>query len=228
MSAFINNLAYGLNADGTVSTMVVHHSGKGNTDAARGSIVLNASADVEYRLEKVPLKEGGDISFSKKVLMVCTKSKDFDKPKPVEFTIKSQEILIPGIPLDEQPKITAPVFMGKDEKIVKINTHKKSNVKWPHSKQLPLIKSMVKFFTDHNLHGGVLEAEIHAHMNDERKLLSKRPIAEKLSHAQLTRLVECGVLGVEHSDKNNLNGSYHFYYWLNVKAQETIDHYEEA
>lgn len=55
------------------SVLLIHHSGRMDAGRARGSSVLDAAADVMYKLEVTD-----DV-----MVMSCTKSKDFERPKPL-------------------------------------------------------------------------------------------------------------------------------------------------
>lgn len=57
------------------SILLVHHTGHGNNDRARGSSAIRAAMDVEY---SIVFKNG-------LVTMTCTKSKDFEEPSPKKF-----------------------------------------------------------------------------------------------------------------------------------------------
>ena len=71
----------------------IHHTGHGDKTRGRGSIVLNASVDMEYRITKT----------DRTIQAVNTKTKDSDTPPPLAWTLEKQ--VLPwadedGTPLD--------------------------------------------------------------------------------------------------------------------------------
>lgn len=81
--------------------LVLHHTGHGDKTRARGSIVLNASLDMEYRLEK----SGTTIQ------MLNTKSKDYDTPPPLAWTIQKE--VLPWADEEREP-INSAVLASTD------------------------------------------------------------------------------------------------------------------
>lgn len=69
----------------------IHHTGHGDKTRGRGSIVLNASADMEYRITKT----------DRTVQAVNTKAKDSDTPPPLAWIIEKQ--FLPWADSDGQP-----------------------------------------------------------------------------------------------------------------------------
>lgn len=65
------------------AVILVHHSGHGAKDRSRGSSSIKAALDVEYNVSK---------NQENIVSMVCTKSKDFNKPKPQNFEINEVDL----------------------------------------------------------------------------------------------------------------------------------------
>ena len=65
------------------AVILVHHSGHGAKDRSRGSSSIKAALDVEYNVTK---------NQENIVSMVCTKSKDFNKPKPQNFEINEVDL----------------------------------------------------------------------------------------------------------------------------------------
>lgn len=73
--------------------LALHHTGHGDKTRGRGSIVLNASVDMEYRLTK----------NDRTVQAVNTKSKDSDPPPPLAWIIEKQVLpwaASDGAPMD--------------------------------------------------------------------------------------------------------------------------------
>jgi putative DNA primase/helicase len=64
------------------TALVLHHTGHGDKQRARGSIALKAALDCEYRVEK----NDNVITFT------CTKMKDGAEPEPIAFELKSVEL----------------------------------------------------------------------------------------------------------------------------------------
>jgi hypothetical protein len=92
------------------TVLLVHHSGHGSEDRARGSSSMRAAMDVEYKIRKV---QG-------LVTMTCTKAKEFQEPPPMLFDLVTQ--ILPDC-LDDDGKpaesailnsttCTAPVITG--------------------------------------------------------------------------------------------------------------------
>ena len=63
--------------------LLIHHSGHGDKNRARGAMALKGALDFEYRLIH------GDDSL---IRMECHKIKDFEKPTPMAFCIRSVEL----------------------------------------------------------------------------------------------------------------------------------------
>lgn len=87
MAAFIkalDNLKNKYNA----SVLLVHHTGHSDKDRARGSSVLKAAMDSEFRFEK----SGTQIKFR------CTKMKDSDEPSAMMFELKQIPVKIGEFP----------------------------------------------------------------------------------------------------------------------------------
>ncbi len=62
------------------AVLLVHHSGHGSDDRARGSSSMRAAMDVEYKVTK-----DQDL-----VTMTCTKAKEFKEPEPMSFNLVTQ------------------------------------------------------------------------------------------------------------------------------------------
>lgn len=62
------------------AVLLVHHSGHGPDDRARGSSSMRAAMDVEYKVTKAQ-----DL-----VTMTCTKAKEFQEPEPMSFNLVTQ------------------------------------------------------------------------------------------------------------------------------------------
>lgn len=62
------------------AVLLVHHSGHGSDDRARGSSSMRAAMDVEYKVTKAQ-----DL-----VTMTCTKAKEFQEPEPMSFNLVTQ------------------------------------------------------------------------------------------------------------------------------------------
>lgn len=65
------------------AVLLVHHSGHGDKSRGRGSMALRGALDFEYRLDR------GDDDV---IRMDCTKAKDFDRPAPMAFKLRSVEL----------------------------------------------------------------------------------------------------------------------------------------
>jgi hypothetical protein len=77
---------------------LVHHSGHGDKNRARGSIVLKGAADAEYRMARM---ESGDTT------MEAVKMKDAAKPQPMSFRFAEVEL---GVQDDEGREVTSAVL----------------------------------------------------------------------------------------------------------------------
>ena len=75
--------------------LALHHTGHGDKTRGRGSIVLNASVDMEYRITKT----------DRTVQAVNTKSKDSDTPPPLAWILEKQ--VLPWADSDGQPMDSA-------------------------------------------------------------------------------------------------------------------------
>ena len=64
------------------TVLIVHHSGHGESNRARGSSAIKAAMDFEYKISK-----SGDL-----VTMEATKTKEFDAPSPMSFNLVTQPI----------------------------------------------------------------------------------------------------------------------------------------
>ena len=80
--------------------VVIHHSGHGDKSRARGSIVLKAAADTEYRMGR--LNSGGD------TLLESTKMKDGNKPAPMTFRFADVEL---GVQDEHGHEVTSAVLI---------------------------------------------------------------------------------------------------------------------
>lgn len=65
------------------TVVLVHHSGHGEKDRARGSMVLKGAADAEYRMGRM---ENGDTTLQ------AVKMKDATKPEPMSFRFADVEL----------------------------------------------------------------------------------------------------------------------------------------
>ncbi len=80
------------------AVLLVHHTGHGNKERARGGYALKCSLDFEYRLER-----GAD-GITR---LDCSKCKDFERPAPMAFRLRSVELPLK----DEQGQpVTGAVF----------------------------------------------------------------------------------------------------------------------
>ena len=92
MSGFVKELER-LNDEFNCATLIAHHSGHGESDRGRGSSVLYAALDQEYKISKT----------DDRIVMRNTKMKDEDAASPMHFYL---------VPFD----------LGKDENGVSINS----------------------------------------------------------------------------------------------------------
>ncbi|MCJ2375663.1 helicase RepA family protein [Vibrio sp. ZSDZ34] len=67
-----------------VSVLIVHHSGKNEANAARGSSALRAACDFEFKVVKNP----SDDSEGESLTLSCEKMKDDQPIKPAAYTLK--------------------------------------------------------------------------------------------------------------------------------------------
>lgn len=113
LGAFINNIDIHLRKTGA-TVLIVHHSGHGDQDRSRGSSSIKAAMDVEYKISKV----------DDDVTMECTKSKEFEKPEPLSFKLKSQPL---GWTDEDGKPITSailnPSFYIKEKNGVKLSSN---------------------------------------------------------------------------------------------------------
>ncbi len=65
------------------AVLLVHHTGHGNKERARGGYALKCSLDFEYRLER-----GADGVTR----LDCSKCKDFERPAPMAFQLRAVEL----------------------------------------------------------------------------------------------------------------------------------------
>lgn len=65
------------------AVLLIHHTGHGNKDRARGGYALKCSLDFEYRLER-----GADGVTR----LDCTKCKDFERPSPMAFKLRPVDL----------------------------------------------------------------------------------------------------------------------------------------
>ncbi|MCE5317554.1 MAG: helicase RepA family protein [Parachlamydia sp.] len=75
MTAFVNAIDISIKGRYGCTVLIVHHSPLNNRDRARGSTVLHAAADWEFRLTKQKDTR----------LLEATKVKDFDQPASISF-----------------------------------------------------------------------------------------------------------------------------------------------
>ena len=83
LGIFINHLSALRNATGA-AILLVHHSGHGASERARGSSAIRAAMDTEYKVEK----------SESSVTLKCTKAKEFNAPEPASFDL--EPIILPG------------------------------------------------------------------------------------------------------------------------------------
>jgi hypothetical protein len=81
--------------------LIVHHSGHESKSRARGSSSLKAAVDTELQLKKT----------SNEVVLICTKSKDFEPPEKLSFELLPITYTVPS--LANKP-ITSVVLRKKD------------------------------------------------------------------------------------------------------------------
>ncbi len=115
------------------TVLIVHHSGHGSSDRARGSSSIKAAMDFEYKVEKT----------SDVVTMSCTKAKDFKEPTEISFNLLDQ--IIPGwlddvgIPIQSAilesttyiPPVRKPSFSERDRTILQILANQINNTGQP-------------------------------------------------------------------------------------------------
>lgn len=82
---------------------MVHHSGHGDKNRARGAMALRGAVDAEYRLQRVP--DSSDTTLQ------CTKMKDAEKPAPMQFRFASVEL---GAQDDHGREVTSAVLKRTD------------------------------------------------------------------------------------------------------------------
>lgn len=90
IAQFVANLDNHLKPLGA-AVLVVHHSGHSSTQRSRGSSSIRAAMDAEFSATKDGLN----------VVLTCTKAKDFEPPKPQQFTLKPVEL--PWLDDDDEP-----------------------------------------------------------------------------------------------------------------------------
>ena len=81
VAIFIHCVTALMNATGA-TVLIVHHSGHGSADRARGSSSIKAALDFEYKVTKT----GDSVTLS------CTKAKEFSEPSPMSFDLVDQPI----------------------------------------------------------------------------------------------------------------------------------------
>ena len=84
IGVFIHNVDTELRLRYGAAVVIVHHSGHGEVDRARGASALHAAMDCEFRMEHK----------DKTRSLVCTKSKESEVPAPMHFML--EQIELPG------------------------------------------------------------------------------------------------------------------------------------
>lgn len=82
MSTFVGIADQITNATGA-TVLIVHHTGVEVRDRSRGSSVLNAAADFEFKVQR----ESDD-----RVSLSCTKMKDFEEPAQLVFAVRQVDL----------------------------------------------------------------------------------------------------------------------------------------
>ncbi len=100
MSGYIHALDTIKAAYPDLTIVVIHHTGHGSTDRARGSSVLKASLDAEVFVSK---DQDGVITLA------CTKMKDSEPFKPISFRLEST--VLDGWEDDEGEPVTSAVLV---------------------------------------------------------------------------------------------------------------------
>jgi hypothetical protein len=147
---------------GTAATiLVVHHTGHGSKDRARGHSSLKAALDAEFRAERC---DGSGT-------LACTKPKDMEPPPPLSFELTQVEL--PDSwrdPEEPDEPVTSCIFTvtgnadggGKKEK------------KLPAS-QVIALRALEKAMTEH---GGTFKGQFGVHIEDWRKAAYDGGIAD--------------------------------------------------
>lgn len=86
MGVFIDNVVEFIRQRFSASVLLVHHTGHGNKERARGSMALKGALDFEYRLERP------EDASNYMIKMTCTKMKDAVEPSETWF--KGREIVV--------------------------------------------------------------------------------------------------------------------------------------
>lgn len=148
--------------------MIVHHSGKGDQENARGSTALKAAADSEIRVMS------GHLEWKK--------TKDMEPPEKVKFKLNVVEV---GVDEDNEPVTTCTVYYGvRDEK------HADGAMTDAESMG---IKALVQASINSNLKRDGLYSAMHADWKDEfTKLRLQANPAEKknTTNQAFTRVIE--------------------------------------
>jgi len=83
--------------------LIVHHTGQGNKERARGAYALHASLDMEYRVER------GDDEI---IRITCTKAKDIEQPpEPMAFKLSTVDL---GMVDEKGEPVTSAVLTACD------------------------------------------------------------------------------------------------------------------
>lgn len=90
------------------AVLIIHHSGHGTDQRARGSSAIRAAMDAEYSVVKA----------ENDVTLACTKAKDFEPPKPLGFVLKPVCLNWPSEDGDQQTSVYLE-YAGEAEKVAK-------------------------------------------------------------------------------------------------------------
>lgn len=101
-----------LKANKNLTVLVVHHSGKNEANAARGSSALKAACDFEYKVKRLDDNQGSPPAL----VLSCEKMKDDEPITERAYPLKRQYVFTPetGKPVYSLVVVPEPVELSKD------------------------------------------------------------------------------------------------------------------
>ena len=222
-----------------IAIIFIHHKGKGvgSNKGHRGADAIFANPnnfyDVSHQMKAIKKEDGSTEEIpTGRIEFMATKLKGrelTDKPmvfKSRKVTIKNYEYFGTGEQVVNM--VLDPVC--NLENIVNRKKDTAASAKrgtYPHIKQMPLIKSLVRIFAENPTTLGIHEPDLAKMINEDRIKLGKGELKNNKIHLSLGNLKDQGVLDIQHNDTDFHPGRYDFYYSLNHKAQDSIDYYNQ-
>ena len=133
MNIFINHIDQLLRQKYQCCVLIVHHTGVGNKDRARGNSALKGALDAEYAV----VKSDDELTITAK------KMKDADEPKPISFLFESVKLPFADEDGEQQVSCVLKYFDKQAEGLVKaIEAGKKQGEIHLGEKQVNIIKML--------------------------------------------------------------------------------------